>query len=432
MDYFASETQENKVMGTEEHLTEQAQQKEQPQDKKKSKKQKKKGVGKFTRIFLIIMGIFISVCAFMAAKDTIDDLQKNNEPETLLSFDPYTASDLKQGVSFEMISYAFASFELSDAQGLYFVFDKDMYAYIVCMDNDRLETEFADIYEYTFSDEAEAPAEGWLEGYAMEIDEELMAIAIEEFNYLWDEEVVNEENFEEYLGSYYLDSTYVPDGDGESPVGSIFTAIFLFLVGGYLVYYGLAGYKRAVKKQEAEAAAAMAGNDFSAAANYGENAAQNGTSQTMTTLPGDIPVSRNIIVSLIATIVGAALGGLVWIVFYKMGRIVAIAGYLAVFGAIWGWTKVGKRALTKPAAVWCILIGAGMIVMANWFSYAWEISDALNATSKNRAEFSKILANMPTLMSEYELWGSFVGELAIGLVLALVAGLGGLVGKKKK
>ncbi len=377
------------------------------------------GTGKISRTIFLLIGlvmIFVSVMTILQGTGMIG--KDDKEPEAMLAFDPFTYTEEKQFVAFEMISYPFASFELSDAQGLYFVFDEEMYMYIVCMDNALLETEFAEIYEYTFSDALEAPKVGELEGYAMEIDENLKQIAIEEFNYMWNEEIVNEENFTDYFGEYYLDSTYMPGREGqESAAEMLLSALFGLAIGGYLIYYSVTGYKKRAKA--VKEAAAPSTEDMV---------------QTPLTTPiaGELPITRNIIVSVLATIVGAAVGGVLWIIFYKLGRIAAIAGYAAVLGAIWGWTKFAKRTLTVKAAVWCIFVGASMIVLANYVSYAWDILDVLNETSQGRAEFMKVLSSMPQLMSEWELWSSFIADLGIGLFLAVVAGLSNILGKKKK
>ena len=113
------------------------------------------GTGKVARAFMAVLGICMLVGGILAGISGISDMtSKHVNDMAAVWFDPYSDTEVKQAVSFEMISYQFASFELSDAQGMYFVFDADMYPYIVCMDNERLETEFADIYEYTFSDAA--------------------------------------------------------------------------------------------------------------------------------------------------------------------------------------------------------------------------------------------------------------------------------------
>ncbi len=405
------------------------------EDNAKSFKQK---FGKLVRVILVLFGIFMLLIGLVVIAAAWEDMNnKEDQNEALVWFDPFEESEVKQYVEFEMISYPFASFELSDAQGLYFVFDEEMCPYIVCMDNDRLETEFKAIYEYTFSDVDTAPVIGEIQGYVMPIDEELKKIAIEEFNYLWDEEIINTGNFEEYFGSYYLDSTYIPGTDEESPIGGIFGGIFFCAIAVYLIYYAIIGQ---TKKE----------NSISKAANIsaeekGEEPAimlEDGQAlqgvdpelvqQNNSSMAGELPVSRNIVLSLLATVIGAALGGILWIFFYKMGRIVAVAGYVSVMSAIWGWTSFGKRELKAPAAIWCIFISVAMIFAANYISYAWEILDALNANSQNRAEFFKVLVNMPQLMTDWELWGSFIADLSIGLILAVVAGLGGLFKKKKQ
>lgn len=395
---------------------------------------KVQGTGKVARFFCAVLGAILCLAGIMVGIESINTMRiKSEDSEAILMFDPYSDTDEKQYISFEMITYSFASFELSDAQGMYFVFDKDMYPYIVCMDNSRLESEFSEIYEYTFSDEEVAPKTGQLEGYAMLIEDDLKEIAIEEFNLLWGEEIVNEENFEDYFGSYYLDSTYVPAKEGENPITSLLSAVFFLVMGIYLVYYAVKGYKKFTKSNGVTPGNGQAvGNVMSVTGAVTQETDTSDIAQTNAPVAGELPVPRNIIVSVLATLVGAALGGVLWMFFYKLDRIAAIAGIVAVYGAMWGWTKFGKRELKTMSTIWCIIAGAGMIILANYLSYAWEIMDALNETSPGRAEFFKILTSMPQLMSEWELWGSFISDLAIGLLLALVAGASTLLGKKKK
>lgn len=80
----------------------------------------------------------------------------------------------------------------------------------------------------------------------------------------------------------------------------------------------------------------------------------------------------------------------------------------------------------------CILTGIGMIFLANYVSYAWEIEEAINASSPGRAQFMKVLSNMPSLMKEWDLWGTFVADLGMGILFACVAGFSGRLGKMKK
>lgn len=392
-----------------------------------------RGTGKVARVFMAILGVGMLVGGAFAGISGISDMTTEPAEDTAaVWFDPYTDTEVKQAVSFEMISYQFASFELSDAQGMYFVFDAEMYPYIVCMDNNRLETEFAEIYEYTFSDATEVPKAGELEGYSMPIEEELKEIAIEEFNYLWGENVINESNFSDYFGDYYLDTTYIPEKEGGSSMEMILSAVFSLALGIYLIYYAVKGYQKDRKKwmnasQNVSAAKAPVMSEAGEVVQTSEI-----PEQSVTSVVGELPVPRNIIVTVIATLVGAAFGGILWMLFYKMGRIAAIAGYAAVLGAMGAWTKFGRRELKTMSTIWCIIAGAGMIVLANYISYAWEIVDVLNESNPGRAEFVKVLVSMPQMMTEWDLWGSFASDLAIGLVLALAAGASALFSKKKK
>ena len=414
---------------------------------------KVKGTGKFARAFLVLMGVFMLIASVgtfstLAGNGSSEDTEKEAQ-----WFDPTAEYEDKQMVKFELISYPFASFELSDSQGLYFVFDSDMCGYIVCMDNERLETEFKALYDYTFSDTAVFPGEGYIEGYAMMIEEDLKSLAIEEFNYLWGEDILTDANFEEYLGAYYLDSTYIPESNGESVAATILGGIFFLVLGVYLIYYGVKGYKKAEQKIAAQStisnASTTAGGlkecalgtngvvetaaDTAAGSSKLSTAVNDANAEAASvTGAGDLTVPGNIFVALAASVICAAAGGLLWIVFYKLGRIAAISGYVAVFGAMYGYSKFGKRELKVISTAWCILTGVAMIVFANYISYTWEIVDAINASNPGRAEFLKVFINMPQMMTEWELWSSFLSDLAMGLIFALIAGISGLFGKKKQ
>lgn len=262
-----------------------------------------------------------------------------------------------------------------------------------------------------------------VEGYAMEIDEELKTIAIEEYNYLWNSEILTEENFEDYMGCYYLDTTYQPESEEEDPITVILTGTLVLAMGVFLIYSGIKKPKKEAAVTQKTSQEVVVPQEATA-----ENLGITYTSDAV----AEIPVQGNIIVAVLASIVCAASGAILWILFYKMGRITYLAGLLAVMGAVFGYSKIGRRELTTGAAIWCILVGLCWIVIGNYVSYAWEIMDAVNASNPGRTDFIKVLTNMPWLMQEMELWGSFFTELGIGIVFALLGGVGSLFGNKKK
>lgn len=218
------------------------------------------GAAKKGRIFLGILGVIILLAAGGVGLSLFSGWYIGEEAEETVSwFDSTVLSEEKQKVNVQMISYAFATFGSSDKQGVYFVFDEDMAVYIVCMDNARLETEFADIYEFTFTETLDAPQIGMLEGYARAIEDDLKELAIEEFNYLWGEDFITEENFENYIGSYYLDTTYQPVEEGKditaivvSSICCLGIGICCLGIGVYLLYYAVKGCRKAQEKMHSQ------------------------------------------------------------------------------------------------------------------------------------------------------------------------------------
>lgn len=380
-------------------------------------------LGMGSRIFLGFMGAMMLVPAIGCLVAFSDMEPETEEVEEVVWFDPFSEVEGKQMVEFGMISYPFASFELSDTQEFYFVLDSDMVVYIVCMDREQFENDYAAIYDYTFSDDAEFPGLASIEGYAMEIDEELREYAIEEFNYFWGSEVFTDVNLDEYVGYYYLDATYQPVSDEESPFVVLAGGLLCLFAGVYFLYLAIRPKKKETAEKEEKSQEIVTPKDTSAEA------------LGLTHEPeevGELPIPGNIFVAILASIVCAMGGGLVWILVYKLGRITYLAGLLAVMGAIYGYSKIGKRELTTGAAIWCILVGLASIFFANYISYAWEIMDAVNASNPGRTDFIKVFTNMPWLMEEMELWGSFFADLGIGIFFALIGGVSSLFGNKKK
>lgn len=378
----------------------------------------------FMRILWAVLGLVMLVLP-MAVFISEWGNGKDRE-EDIYAFDVAEYSESRQFVEFEMISYPFASFELNDTQGLYFVFDEDMCTYIVCMNNNRLEEEFAEIYEYTFSDTVEAPKVGRVEGYSMEIDEEIRDIAIEEFNYMWGEEIATEQNFEEYFGNYYLDTTYIPNASEESLFTRILTLAFTTVVGIILLWCAFA------KPKQEPATENVANEDVEPAFDHSPMTDLFGTSDAGFATIGELPNPGNIVIAVAASIAGAALGGVVWILIYKLGYIAAVSGYVAVACAMLGYTKFGKRELSILSIIWCILISAAMIVFANYISYTWEVMDAINASNPGRAEFTKVFMHLPDMLKEWDAEGYFWRDLAMGLLFLVISGIGSLFSRKKR
>ena len=199
-------------------------------------------------VVLMIVGVILLIFGLWNLANYFAEAAEEQNMEVQW-FDLYSESEELQGLEFMLISDAFAEYTYGTSQGFYIVFDEEMYGYIICMEQDRVAEEFQANYDYTFTDIETVPELGYIEGYAVEIDEEIKEYAIEYFNFFWGEEVMDESNFYDYLGAYYLDTTIEPETENTgiaTEVVSIALGILLLIVG----FCKLAGRGKRIKAQE--------------------------------------------------------------------------------------------------------------------------------------------------------------------------------------
>lgn len=115
----------------------------------------------------------------------------------------------------------------------YFVWDNE-YLYIVDL-NDKTRESLNAIYDYSYAEEKqeEKPNSVTIKGMTKTIPSDLKKIAIDAYNTLYDEKILNTSNFSDYLGVVYLD-TY------ESPMTDLTTELIVclpFLIIGVIVIF---------------------------------------------------------------------------------------------------------------------------------------------------------------------------------------------------
>ncbi len=349
-------------------------------------------------------------------------------------FDLYSESDELQGLEFMLISDAFAEYTYGNSQGFYVVFDEEMYAYIICMEQERLEKEFQEIYDYTFTDTEIMPELGYLEGYAVEIDEELEEYAIEYFNEFWGEEVLDETNFYDYMGAYYLDTTIEPEAQNTSIVTEV-VSITLGLILLILGICKLAGRGKRIREQEQwekEQREKEIQNAFSFDNSnpYMADMESSGTEATTAEVHNDSPEVQeqgNIVVALLASVICACAGAVLWVVIYRLGYIAGLTGCVAAVGALYGYEKIGKRQVSGGAIAWCIFVSLVVLLLGNAVAYAWEFADAFGS---DKADFLVVLGQLPDILKDYDCVGSFFGDWGMGVFFAAISGFS--IGNRKK
>ena len=335
-------------------------------------------------------------------------------PEEPSPFDAGVPSPDRQYLEFNLLTDAVATFTLGENHSFYLALYADeggIAPYLICLSQQDFE-KYQDIYDFTFDDRelTEAPGLATVYGYSEEISDELRDYTIEYFNYFLDTDLLNIGNFEDYIGSYYLDTTAVPAKDNGDAIGMLVAAAVL-LVFAVLIL--------TVKKRDpgVHPAPTQAGDTVPVA----------DAAEAVPAPAWEIQPRANPALALLGALVGSLAGAAVWIVLYRLGYIAGIAGYLAVFCAVWGYQKLGGGRPGKLGVVLCVAVAMAVLVLSNGVAYAWSMADWINATNPGRSSVGYILTNFSSIMTTLDMWGDFWGDLVIGLILALAAGISPLV-----
>ena len=376
---------------------------------------KKKGK-LFSRVFFGILAVIMLLGCAAMIMDALDSRGTDPDPNDATYFDAVTDTGGQQVLAFNLLSDSFASFTVGEGHNYYFALDSNEYGifpYIVCM-SDQQFSQFTEINAFTYSDEDWdlSPGYGSLYGYPMAIDGELQELAIDFFNYFWDEDLLTPENFSEYLGSYYLDATYQP-GSHTALVESLIL-IPVFLVLAVLMLFLAFRREKPAAESPAEAAAVQP-----------EGAVSPSAAAVSPAVPpaGELPPEIRLGSGFAGALGGALAGAVVWVLLYRVGYISGIAGFLTVFLALKGFEKLGGG-MNKAGIILSCLLSLLAILGGNVVGVSWVIADVFSETNPGRATLSYVLRNFPQLMSYLDLWGTFLRDLLIGLFLGILAGIG--------
>jgi len=126
----------------------------------------------------------------------------------------------------------------------------------------------------------------------------------------------------------------------------------------------------------------------------------------------------NVFLGLIGSIIGAALGGLIWVIIGKLGFIAGIAGFFMMTFSIKGYHLV-SGVLDKKGKIISILVAIAMIFVAQYSLYVLEYCDIYFSGNYSMQNLIHAFKNVGTLLSSINAWSSFFRDLAIGLGLSI-------------
>lgn len=190
--------------------------------------------------WLIFLGVFaitlVCLFSFIKLDENSDASSKPAQIYNDLIAEGKDEEELVAEVTFVSEPYGFAVYEEDDLTlNYYMVFDEYGYLYIVRLTDDTY-SKIMDSYENN-PDEFSYT----LKGYLFDTEEELKDLAIEYYNESYEEEIVNDDNFQDYFGKTYLDETHTPEDDsvgllfGLTFLGGFFSIIFFIVCVAYSV-----------------------------------------------------------------------------------------------------------------------------------------------------------------------------------------------------
>lgn len=471
----------------------------------------KKLTGKTTAYLKLIPFLFLLVVtALLGANRYIKD-KKFIElpPEELSNFDSSFPIGYTKLTPY-LLSDPFAS-NFDDSILYYFAVDYSNKPYIVAIASDEAD-QYQDLIDFTFDESLTAsPPYIIFEGESVEINSELIDLAIESFNIFWGSDSVNRINFQSILGNYYLDTTQKRTMNYNSLLSSIISFLFfgvlticyikqiskqskqtkatlsryqdsvlqmidqelnspdiisykkhkLYITKNYIVsvshglrivpleeivhLYGLAikGNKNRIiaetKNGEEEVVAEirltedgeLLYNEFVNKIRlilpdiqYGFEDGYFSKVATASTVEVDNEgVRSNPLLGTIGAILGAALGGVIWIIIGKFGFIAGIAGFAMMYFAIKGY-RILSGGLDKKGQIISLITAFLMIFIANYTLYAIEYCDYYYSGTYSFTNIINSYSKLYNFLSFAKAWPDFLKDLAIGYALSIWSGFG--------
>lgn len=125
----------------------------------------------------------------------------------------------------------------------------------------------------------------------------------------------------------------------------------------------------------------------------------------------------NLLKGTIGAFIGSLIGGICWFGFYQFGKVAALAGILGTRFAMVGYRYLGKYRDVKGLIVSVLLSFLSIFVAHNlcWVQNLYE-EHLVEASTP----FIEVFTNLFTLLQTHDCFTAYIGELALGILLASV------------
>lgn len=276
-----------------------------------------------------------------------------------------------------------ASYEAMENMRFYIVCDSSWNPTVICLHTDEFAV-YQPYIDWLYSDSYENPPEEMsVTGYSQPFDEELIELVIEGFAYDFGEGIVDESNFYDWFGEYYLQVGQKNNAYGIVNTGIflLIAAVILFVTGGILVYE---------KPVTAEA------------------------------VNGPIIQESRVGLGILGAFLGALLGGLLWTLVGALGYVSGWVGILIVILSNMGYGIMARKK-DKIGLVVSIIFSVIIVIPATYLYYGWSYYRAMNEAIAGYTTLTRALLELPAYLTNYDGWTDFAGDLLIGYVFMVVS-----------
>lgn len=340
----------------------------------------KKGDKKKAGIFCGILGVILILAGIIVVFTAGFTTQEEEEEPV----DVYQAREKDQYV-FAPVQYmteAVAYYEALDQIQIYIAMDEEWNPAVICLHNEERQL-IQPYIDYLYSDgTGSAPEVLELKGYAQPFNSELRQMVIEGFADAFGEGYVDESNFQDWFGGYYVQAGQKSSAYGVSRVG-----FYLCIAGiAAVVICGGMLYKKPLTAKERK-----------------EFEEQGGL----------VVVKSSKMLGILGAFLGAFLGGFLWTVVMAWGYVSGWLGMLIIVFAHTGYV-IGSGREDIFGKVVSFLMGILIVIPATFLSFGWEYYQMVNESVSGYMSFGRVLVLLPHFMNHFGLWKDFIVNLVQG------------------
>lgn len=336
---------------------------------------------KLPGMLLLIAGVI-----FLLAGITVVAIGGNGSRlETAEPVDIYLAAEPDEYAytSIQYMTEYVACYEAMEKMQFYIVCDSEWNPTVICLHADELAA-YQPYIDWLYSDSYEnKPEEVVVTGYAQPFDKELIELVIEGFAYDFGEGIVEEDNFYDWFGEYYLQVGQKNNAYGITNIGFflLIAAVIVLLVGGAMLYE---------KPVAAE------------------------------TANGPVIPSSRVGLGILGAFLGALLGGLAWALIGALGYVSGWIGILIVFLSYMGYGILAHKK-DKIGLVVSIIFSVIIVIPATYLYYGWSYYCAMNESIAGYTTLTRALLELPAYLTNYDGWSDFAGDLIMGYLFMLIS-----------